>query len=117
MDGAPRRVSNVRSEWNESSGLLVGPAAPLIPLYDETCATLSRHLAFASGMARFEWLDFLLTLCESTARANALRSRYATSPLPDVPFAPVATGNQLRYFLAGRGQVPNTHPLRAYRCF
>ena len=68
-------------------------------------------------MARFEWLDFLLTLRESTAGANALRSRYATSPIPDAPFAPVATGNQLRYFLAGHGQIPDAHPLRAYRCF
>ena len=68
-------------------------------------------------MARFEWLDFLLTLRESTAGANALRSRYATSLIPDAPFAPVATGNQLRYFLTGRGQVADTHPLGAYRCF
>ena len=117
VDGPSRGVSDVCAERNEGSGLLVGPAAPIIPLYDETCATLSRHLAFISGTARFEWLDFLLTLRESTAGANALHSRYAVSPLPDAPFAPVKTGNQLRYLLAGRGQVLDTHPLGAYRCF
>ena len=117
LDSPSGGTSDVHSEWNEGSQLLVGPAAPIIPSYDETCATLSRHLAFISGMARFEWLNFLLTLCESTTGANALRSRYATSPIPDVPFAPVATGNQLRYLLAGCGQVANTHPLGAYHCF
>ena len=117
LDSPSRGASNIRPEWNEGSRLLVGPAAPIIPSYDETCATLSRHLAFVSGTAHFEWLDFLLTLHESAAGANALRSRYATSPIPDVPFAPVATGNQLQYLLAGRGQVADTHPLGAYRCF
>ena len=117
LDGPSGGVSDVRSERNEGSRLLVGLAAPIIPSYDETCTTLSQHLAFVSGMARFEWLDFLLTLHESTAGANALRSRYATSPIPDAPFAPVATGNQLRYLLAGRGQVADAHPLGAYRCF
>ena len=110
-------TSDVRAEWDEGSQLLIGPVAPIIPSYDETCATLSRHLAFASGTAHFKWLNFLLTLRESAAGTNALRSRYAVSPLPDAPFAPVETGNQLRYLLAGRGQVPDTHPLGAYRCF
>ena len=117
VDGPSRGVGDVRAERNEGSRLLVGLAAPIIPSYDETCATLSRHLAFISGTARFKWLDFLLTLRESAAGANALRSHHAVSPLPDVPFAPVETGNQLRYLLAGRGQVPDTHPLGAYRCF
>ena len=117
LDSPSRGASDIRSEWNEGSRLLVGPAAPIIPSYDETCGTLTRHLAFISRMARFEWLDFLLTLHESTAGTNALRSCYAISPIPDAPFAPVATGNQLQYFLAGRGQVPDTHPLRAYHCF
>ena len=117
LDGQSRGVGDVRAERNEGSRSLVGPAAPIILLYDETCATLSRHLAFVSGMACFEWLDFLLTLRESAAGANTLHSRYAISPLPDAPFAPVATGNELRYLLAGRGQVPDSHPLGAYRCF
>ena len=95
VDGASRGASDVRTKRDESSGLLVGPVAPIIPSYDETCATLSQHLAFISGTACFEWLDFLLTLHESTAGANTLRSRYATSPIPDAPFAPVVTGNQL----------------------
>ena len=117
LDGPSGGTGDVRPERNEGSRLLVGPAAPIIPSYDETCRTLARHLAFISGMARFEWLDFLLALRESAAGTNALCSRYATSPIPDAPFAPVVTGNQLRYFLAGRGQVPDTHPLGAYRCF
>ena len=117
LDGPSRRASDVCSERNEGSRLLVGPAAPIIPSYDETCATLSRHLAFVSGTACFEWLDFLLTLRESAAGTNALRSCYATSPIPDTPFTPVTTGNHLRYLLAGRGQVADTHPLGAYRCF
>ena len=41
LDGSSRGASNVRPEWNEGSGLLVGPAAPIVPSYDETCATLS----------------------------------------------------------------------------
>ena len=117
LDGPSRGTRDVRSEWNESSRLLIGPAAPIIPSYDETCGTLARHLAFVSGTSRFEWLDFLLTLRKSAARTNALRSRHATSPFPDAPFAPVETGNQLRYLLAGRGQVTDAHPLGAYQCF
>ena len=117
LDGPSEGAGNIHTERNEGSGLLIGPAAPIIPLYDETCATLSRHLAFISGTPRFEWLNFLLTLRESTTGANALRSRYAVSLVPDVPFAPVATGNQLQYLLAGHGQVADAHPLGAYRCF
>ena len=41
LDGPSRGASDVRPERNESSRLLIGPAAPLIPSYDETCATLS----------------------------------------------------------------------------
>ena len=107
MDGPTRGVSDIRPERNEGSRLLVGPAAPIIPSYEETCGTLSRHLAFISGMAHFEWLDFLLTLRESAAGTNALHSRYTVSPIPDAPFAPVATGNQLRYLLAGRQHPPS----------
>ena len=117
LDGPSRGTSDVRAERNEGSRLLVGPAAPIVPSYEETCGTLARHLTFISGTARFEWLDFLLTLRVSAAGANALCSRYAVSPLPDAPFAPVPTGGQLRYLLAGRGQVSDSHPLGAYRCF
>ena len=117
LDGPSGGVGNVRPERNESSRLLVSPAAPIIPSYEETCGTLARHLAFISGTARFEWLDFLLALHESAAGANALRSRHAVSPLPDALFTPVATGNQLCYLLTGRGQISDSHPLGAYRCF
>ena len=95
VDSPSGGTGDVRSERDESSRLLVGPAAPIIPSYDETCGTLARHLTFVSGTTRFEWLDFLLTLRESAAGTNALRSRHAVSPIPDTPFAPVATGNQL----------------------
>ena len=88
VDRSSGGARDICAEWNEGSRSLIGPAAPIIPSYDETCATLSQHLAFVSGTARFEWLDFLLTL-----------------------------RNQLRYLLMGRGQVPDTHPLGAYRCF
>ena len=117
LDSPSGGTGDVRSEWNEGSRLLVGPAAPIIPSYDETCGTLARHLAFISGTACFEWLDFLLTLRESAAGTNALHSRYTVSPIPDTPFAPVATGNQLRYLLAGHGQITDAHPLGAYHCF
>ena len=117
LDSSSGGVSDVRPERNEGSRLLVGPAAPIIPSYDEMCGTLARHLAFISRTARFEWLDFLLALRESATGTNALRSRYAIGPLPDAPFAPVATGNQLHYLLAGRGQVSDSHPLGAYCCF
>ena len=95
LDGPSRGTGDVRSEWNEGSRLLIGPATPLVPSYDEACGTLAQHLVFISGTARSEWIDFLLTLHESTAGTNTLRSRYATSPIPDGLFAPVAAGNQL----------------------
>ena len=117
LDGPSRGTGDIHSEWNEGSQLLVGPATPLIPSYDEACETLARHLAFISGTPRSEWNDFLLALRDSAAGTNALRSKHATSQIPDGLFAPVATGNQLRYLLAGRGQVTDTHPLGGYRCF
>ena len=95
LDGPSGGTSDVRPERNEGSQLLVGPATPLVPSYDEACGTLTQHLAFVSGTARSEWIDFLLSLHESVGGTNALRSKYATSPVPDGPFAPVATGNQL----------------------
>ena len=41
LDGPSGGASDIRAERNEGSRLLVGPAAPIIPSYDETCATLS----------------------------------------------------------------------------
>ena len=117
LDGPPGGTGDVCSERNEGSRLLVGPAAPIIPSYEETCGTLSRHLAFISGTARVEWLKFLLALCESTAGANALHSWYTSCPLPDGPFAPVTANNQLQYLLTGRGRVTDAHPLGGFRCF
>ena len=117
MDCPSGGASNVRPKWDESSRLLIGPVTPLIPSYDEACETLTKHLAFISGTPRSEWVNFLLTLRESAARTNAIRSKYATGPIPEGPFALVATGNQLRYLLAGHGQVTDAHPLGGYRCF
>ena len=117
MDGPSGRAGDVCPKRDESSRLLVGPATPLVPSYDEACGTLAQHLAFVSGTARNEWIDFLLSLHESLARTNAIRSKYAVSPVPDRLFAPVATGNQLRYLLTGCGQVTDAHPLRGYHCF
>ena len=41
LDSSSRGTGDVRAERNESSQLLVGPAAPIIPSYDETCGTLT----------------------------------------------------------------------------
>ena len=51
------------------------------------------------------------TLRESTPGTNALRSRHATSPLPDGPFTPVILNDQLQYLLVGRGCLTDSHPL------
>ena len=117
LDGSSRGASNVRPERNESGRLLVGPATPLVPSYDEACRALAQHLAFISGTPYSEWTSFLFTLRESTSGANALHSKHATSPIPDGPFAPVAAGDQLRYLLAGRGCLSDSHPLGGFRCF
>ena len=117
LDSQSGGTSNVRPKRDEGSRLLVGPATPLIPSYDEMCRSLAQHLAFASGMTYTEWINFLFTLCESTPGTNTLRSKHTTSLIPDGPFAPVAAGDQLRYLLAGRGCISDSHPLEGFRCF
>ena len=117
LDCQPRGTGDVCPKWDEGSRLLVGPANPLVPTYDEACKSLTHHLAFIGGATLSEWTAFLFTLCDSTSGANALRSGYATSPIPDGPFAPIAAGDQLRYLLAGRGCLSDSHPLGGFWCF
>ena len=117
LDGQSGGTGNVRPERNEGSRLLVGPATPLVPTYDEACRSLAQHLAFISRTTYTEWINFLFTLRETTPGTNALRSKHATSPIPDGPFTPVAAGDQLRYLLTVRGCISDSHPLGGFRCF
>ena len=117
LDEQSGGTGNVRPEWNEGSRLLVGPATPLVPLYDEACRSLAQHLAFVSGTTYTEWINFLFTLRESTPGTNTLHSKHATSPIPDGLFTPVAAGDQLQYLLAGRGCISDSHPLGGFWCF
>ena len=117
LDGAVRGACDVRSERNEGSRLLANASDARVPTYDEACKSLAQHLAFISGTTYWQWLDFLFTLRESAPGTNALRSRYATSPLPDGLFTPVIIDDQLRYLLAGRGCITDSHPVGRFRCF
>ena len=117
LDEQSGGTGNVCPEWNEGSRLLVGPVTPLVPSYDEVCRSLAQHLAFVSGTTYTEWINFLFTLRESTPGTNALHSKHTTSLIPDGPFAPVAAGDQLRYLLAGRGCISDSHPLGGFWCF
>ena len=117
LDHASRGAVGIRPERNEGHGLLADEEVARVPTYDEACRSLAQHLAFISGTTYTEWINFLFTLRNSTAGANALRSRHASCLLPDGPFALVAADNQLRYLLAGRGRVTDAHPLGGFRCF
>ena len=113
-DGGPCQVFPQR---DEGGGLLVDALDAHVPAYDEACWSLAQHLAFVGGASYGTWCDFLLDLRKSTPGANALRSVHATSPLPNSPFLPLTAGSELRYQLAGRGTIADTHPLGNYRCF
>ena len=117
LDSSSGRARGVCPEQHEGGGLLVDEANPCAPTYDEACRSLAQHLTFIGGTTYMEWVNFLFTLCESAPGANALHSRHASGPLPDGPFAPVVIDDQLRYLLAGRGCVTDTHPLGSFRCF
>ena len=117
LDSAPGGARDVHPEWNEGGRLPADKAITHIPTYDEACRSLTQHLAFVSGTTYMEWVNLLLSLRGTTAGANALRSRHATRLLPDGPFTPVLVNNQLRYLLAGRRSIPDTHPLGGFRCF
>ena len=117
VDGPTGGACSVRPERNAGGGLLVEAPDTRISPYDETCRNLARHLAFVGTASYGTWHDFLLTLRESLAGTNALRSVHAVTPLPVVPFIPLVGGSELRYQLAGRGTVTDSHPLGGYRCF
>ena len=117
LDSAIRGACDVRSERNEGSRLSVNALDARVPTYDEACRSLAQHLAFISRTTYRQWLNFLFTLRESAPGTNTLHSCHATSPLPDCLFAPVIINDQLRYLLAGRGCLTDSHPLRRFRCF
>ena len=111
LDGASRGASHVCAEQDESGRLPADASIARVPTYDEACRSLAQHLAFTSGTTYTEWINFLFTLHKSAPGANALHSRHTTCPLPDSPFSPIIINDQLRYLLAGRGCVTDSHPL------
>ena len=117
VDSPAGGACSVRPEGNAGGKLLVEAPETRISPYDETCRNLARHLAFVGTASYGTWRDFLLTLRESVAGTNALRSVHAVTPLPVLPFIPLVGGSELRYLLAGRGTVTDSHPLGGYRCF
>ena len=117
LDSPDGGTCNVRPERDAGGGLLVEAPDARVPSYDEACQSLAQHLAFVGRASYGRWRDFLYALRESVAGANALRSEHAVSPLPNAPFIPLCSGSELRYQLAGRGTVTDTHPLGGYRCF
>ena len=117
LDGPTGGACSVRPEGNAGGGLLVEAPDTRIPPYDEACRSLAQHLAFVGTASYGTWRDFLLSLRQSLAGANALRSVHAVTPLPVVPFIPLVGSSELRYQLAGRGTVTDSHPLGGYRCF
>ena len=117
LDSPVGGACSVRPEGNVGGGLLVEAPDTRIPAYDEACRSLAQHLAFVGTASYGTWRDFLLSLRESLAGTNALRSVHAVSPLPVVPFIPLVGTSELRYQLAGRGTLTDSHPLGGYRCF
>ena len=117
VDGTDGRTRDVRQEGYEGSASFTEASIARIPTYDEACKTLAQHLAFVGTASYGRWRDFLLSLRQSLAGANALHSEHTTTPLPNAAFIPLLTHAELRYQLAGRGVITNVHPLGAYRCF
>ena len=95
LDGPDGGACHVRPQRDAGGGLLVDAPDARIPLYDAACRSLTQHLAFVGGASYSRWRDFLLTLRESAAGANALRSEHAITPLPNAPFIPLATTSEL----------------------
>ena len=117
MDGPNGGACRVRPERDAGGGLLVEAPDTRIPSYDEACQSLAQHLAFVGQASYGTWRDFLLSLRQSVAGTNALRSVHAVTPLPVSPFIPIVGTAELRYQLAGRGTITDAHPLGGYRCF
>ena len=117
LDNPDGGACRIRPERDAGGGLLVEAPDAHVPSYDEACRSLAQHLAFIGGASYGTWRDFLLDLRKSTPGTNALCSVHAVTPLPVLPFVPLITGAELRYQLAGRGTITDTHPLGGYRCF
>ena len=117
LDGPDGGACEVRPQRDEGGGLLVDAPDSRIPSYDEACRSLAQHLAFVGTASYGTWRDFLLSLRQSVAGTNALRSVHAVTPLPVMLFIPLVGSSELRYQLAGRGVITDSHPLGGYRCF
>ena len=117
LDSPAGGTCSIRPERDAGGGLLVEAPDTRVPSYDAACRSLAQHLAFVGTASYGTWRDFLLSLRESLAGTNALRSIHAVSPLPVLPFIPLVGSSELRYQLAGRGTVTDSHPLGGYRCF
>ena len=117
VDGPDGGACEVCPQRDAGGGLLVDVPDARVPSYDEACKSLAQHLAFIGGASYGRWQDFLLTLQQSTPRANALCSEHAVTPLPNSPFMPLTASSELWYQLAGHGIITDTHPLGGYRCF
>ena len=117
LDSPDGGACNVRPERDAGGGLLVDAPDARIPSYDEACRSLAQHLAFVGAVSYGTWRNFLLSLRQSTPGTNALRSIHAACPLPNAPFVPLASGSELRYQLASRRTITDSHPLGGYRCF
>ena len=117
VDSSVGGPCTIRPQRDAGGGLLVEAPDTRIPSYDEACRSLTQHLAFVGAASYGTWRDFLLSLRESLAGTNALRSVHAVTPLPVLPFIPLVGSSELRYQLAGRGTVTDSHPLGGYRCF
>ena len=117
LDRPDGGACEVRPQRDAGGRLLVDVPDARIPSYDEACRSLAQHLAFVGTASYGTWRDFLLSLRQSTSGTNALRSIHATCPLPNASFVPLSAGSELRYQLAGRGTLTDSHPLGGYRCF
>ena len=117
LDGPDGGACQVRAERDAGGGLLVDAPDARLPSYDEACRSLTQHLAFIGTASYGTWRDFLLTLRQSAPGTNTLRSIHSACPLPNALFIPLASGSELRYQLAGRGTITDSHPLGGYQCF
>ena len=117
LDGPAGGTCDICPERDAGGRLLIDAPDARVPSYDAACRSLTQHLAFVGGASYGRWRDFLFALRESTPGANALRSEHAVAPLPNSPFLPLPASSELRYQLAGRGTITDTHPLGRYRCF
>ena len=117
VDSPAGGACSVRPEGNGGGALLIEAPDTRISPYNETCRNLARHLAFVGTASYGTWRDFLLTLRQSVAGTNTLCSVHTVTPLPVLPFIPLVGSSELRYQLAGRGTITDSHPLGGYRCF